>query len=253
MIHDTFDPASAPLITPQLFFGEREKQGDVCLASFSCHVRDRVLETFRPEVVAQSGTANGKIDVLRFTVQGKPILFYLSPIGSAVAGTVMQEVQWLTKAADFVFFGSCGVLRPDLCRGKIIVPTEAYRDEGMSYHYAEKSDWIPLSHAGKVGAFLRGRALPYIAGRVWTTDAIYRETADKAAARRADGCLCVEMEAAGLEAVARYLGVRYHAFLFGGDVMAENRDWERGDLGGDAEKERQCSLLDVALEYALSL
>ena len=61
------------------------------------------------------------------------------------------------------------------------------------------------------------------------------------------------MEAAGLEAVARCLGVRYHAFLFGGDVMAENCDWERGDLGGDAEKERQCSLLDVALEYALSL
>jgi len=253
MINDTFDPTSAPLLTPEIFFGKKEKQGDVCLASFSRHVLDRVVERYHPDVVAQSGTANGRIDILRLPVGEKQILFYMSPIGSAVAGTVMEEVRWLTGASDFVFFGSCGVLRPDLCAGKIIVPTEAQRDEGMSYHYAEKSEWIALSNAASVEAYLKERGLPCVSGRVWTTDAIYRETAAKAAARRADGCLCVEMEAAGLEAVARYLGVRYHAFLFGGDILAENRDWERGHLGGDAEKERQCSLWDVALEYALSL
>lgn len=36
-----------------------------------------------------------------------------------------------------------------------------------------------------------------VAGRTWTTDAVYRETSGKAEKLRKEGCIAVEMELAG--------------------------------------------------------
>ena len=43
---------------------------------------------------------------------------------------------------------------------------------------------------------------PVVVGDSWTTDAPYRETATALAAAEAEGVLCVEMEAAALDAYA---------------------------------------------------
>jgi purine-nucleoside phosphorylase len=39
-------------------------------------------------------------------------------------------------------------------------------------------------------------------GKTWTTDAPYRETTGKIEARKKEGCLIVDMEAAGMMAAA---------------------------------------------------
>lgn len=253
MITDDFDKESLPLFSPEQFYGRREKIADVCLVTFSFHVRDAVTAG-GAEVVAQVGTANGKIDIWSLgspAPGGRPLLFFMSPIGANIAGTILHEVHVLTGATKFVYFGSCGVLQQEQCRAKVIVPTEAYRDEGFSYHYLEKSDWVTLTHAPEVAVFLAQNNIPYVMGRCWTTDAIYRETACKVARRREQGCLCVEMEAAGLEAVCRHLGLSYYGMLFGGDVLAET--WSRGDLGGEREKGKQTDLCAVARAFAETL
>jgi len=54
-------------------------------------------------------------------------------------------------------------------------------------------------------------------GKTWTTDAPYRETATKVSARRQEGCLVVEMEAAGFMGVAEYRRVCLGQVLYGGD------------------------------------
>ena len=93
--------------------------------------------------------------------------------------------------------------------------------------------------------------VPYLAGRNWTTDAIYRETVDRIARHRADGCISVEMEAAGLEAVADAVGAELYTFFFGGDILGER--WEIGNIGGEREKKQQESLFDLALDFAKTL
>ena len=60
---------------------------------------------------------------------------------------------------------------------------------------------------------------PYVEGRVWTTDALYRETRGQVEQRKQEGCLAVEMELAGLQAVCDYHGFELYDFLVTGDVV----------------------------------
>ena len=78
---------------------------------------------------------------------------------------------------------------------------------------------------------LERHAVPYVVGKTWTTDAIYRETPAKVQRRRAEGCITVEMEAAAFFAVARFRGVIFGQLLYGGDDVSgevwDSRDWHK--------------------------
>jgi uridine phosphorylase len=93
----------------------------------------------------------------------------------------------------------CGSLSNELTSGKFIVPTESYRDEGFSYHYQKPSDYIKITNSEEVSRQFDVLSIPYVNGRTWTTDAIYRETEGNVARRKSDGCISVEMESAGLQ------------------------------------------------------
>ena len=82
-----------------------------------------------------------------------------------------------------------------------MVPTEAYRDEGTSYHYAPASDYITVKNSEKVAEFMELAGLPYVKGKTWTTDAVYRETRGNFDKRKNDGCISVEMECAAIQAI----------------------------------------------------
>lgn len=250
-ILDTYDPHSRPLFTPEHIYGKREKLADVCIVTFHHKVLEKVLAAYAPSVAARAFTANGPIPVYLLEAEGQRLLFYMSPIGAPAAGAILHEAAVLTGAKKFIVFGSCGVLAPELCAGKVIVPTEACRDEGLSYHFAPSADYIRMKGSGTVAEQLSACGIPHVLGRTWTTDAVYRETANLIARRRAEGCLCVEMEAAGLQAVADAIGAELFSFFFGGDILGEV--WDKGNLGGEAEKARQHGLLDIALGLAARL
>ena len=71
------------------------------------------------------------------------------------------------------------------------------------------------------------------------------------ARHRKDGCISVEMEAAGLQAVADYMGAELYIFFFGGDILGES--WDIGNMGGEKEKERQHGLFDIAMGFAAKI
>lgn len=250
-ILNSFDPDSKPLFTPEQLYGTGEQIAEVCIVSFHHKVLERVLAEYHPAAAARAFTANGPVELYLLELDGRPTLFYMSPIGAPAAGAILQEVRALTGAEKCIVFGSCGVLAPEKCAGKIIVPTESCRDEGLSYHYAPGAAYMEMKNSGVVAQYLRSCGVPFAAGRNWTTDAIYRETENNIARRKAEGCISVEMEAAGLQAVADYLGVELYTFFFGGDILGES--WDMGDLGGEREKVRQHGLLDLALGLAAAL
>ena len=65
-------------------------------------------------------------------------------------------------------------------------------------------------------------------GKTWTTDSYYRETRNNFEKRRADGCISVEMECAGVQAMCDFRGLELYPFFTGGDLL-DAPEWdERG-------------------------
>lgn len=250
-IIESFDNKSKPLIDLSAFF-EPKHIADTCIVTFSIHVKEMILEKYRCEIVGCTKTANGDIDIYMFEANGKKVLFYMSPIGSAVAACTMHEVHYYSGAEKFIVYGSCGILDNEKCSGKLIVPTAAYRDEGLSYHYMEPSDYIEIKNAERVASILKKHGYPYVCGKTWTTDGIYMETVNKANARRKEGCLTVEMESAGLQAMCNFHGYELFVFFFGADLLSED-SWDKGKLGGEKEFDIQKETFNVALDMALNV
>ena len=251
-IINSFDDKSKALIDPGQFFKEPKMIADICIVTFSWHVRDMVLEKYENELVGYSSTANGHTDIYLLKVKDMNLLFYMSPIGAPTAAAVMHEVHYIAGASKFIIYGSSGILDSEKCKGKLIVPTASYRDEGLSYHYMEASDYVDIKNAEKLAEIFDKLKYPYVMGKNWTTDAIYMETVNKAEARRQDGCITVEMEAAGLQAMCNYYGYELYPFFFGADLL-EGDSWDMASLGNEVEYDIQKKTFDVAVGIAENL
>ncbi len=219
MIVDSFDNNTEPIISPASFFGAQQHYCDIAIATFSREIYPEVLTMFPNEKVGEIKAANLIKPIHLLDVSGMKIAFYLSEIGSALASTDVIEINWKTGAKHFVYFGSAGALDQDKTAGKYVIPTESYRDEGMSYHYAPPADYIKIRNADRLARMFSEKGHPYVEGRVWTTDALYRETRGQVEKRKQEGCLAVEMELAGLQAVCDYHGFELYDFLVTGDVV----------------------------------
>lgn len=91
------------------------------------------------------------------------------------------------------------------------------------------SDYIAIENASKVADIFASCNIPYVEGRVWTTDAIFRETKNLFQKRRAEGCIAVEMELAGVQAVCTFHTLELYNFLMTGDIL-DQPDYEVGEL-----------------------
>lgn len=78
------------------------------------------------------------------------------------------------------------------------------------------------------------------------TDAIYRETKAKFEARKSEGCIAVEMELAGVQAVCDYYVWNLYDFLVTRDVL----DKAVYDISGLANANHNMDKLYIAIEIA---
>lgn len=224
MITDSYDGKTPSITTREAIYGPQGSLCDVCIVTFSKRILQTVLERYDSRKLAEITSCSGNIPVYGFDLNGTTVAFYLSGQGACLAGGNVEESNWLLGARHYILFGSAGALQPEATRGKLVVPTEAYRDEGMSYHYAPNSDYIAIRNATKVAAWLQEQGAPVVTGRCWTTDAFFRETKANFAKRVSEGCLAVEMELAGIQAVCDFYGLELYAFLQTGDVLGDSYD-----------------------------
>lgn len=103
---------------------------------------------------------------------------------------------------------SAGQLDPALAGPRFVAIEWALRGERTSHCSLppEESVDAPAGLAERAMAALRGAGEPVVEGTDWTTDAPFRETCTALAAARAARAVAVEMEAAGLYAVAEATG-----------------------------------------------
>ena len=243
IIHD-FDRETPSMIDMEAFYGPQRHLLDKCLILFSKEIHDHLLAEYDCDLVGRIGACNGSVPIYRFWLDGTPVAFYLSAIGSALASSFCYEVHWQTGATKFVMFGSCGSLDGEATRGRYIVPTAAYRGEGASYYYAPAADYIGIQNADRVAAIFDEMDAPYVRGWVWTTDSMLRETVGLVRRRKAEGCLAVEMELAGVQALCDFYGLELYDFLEAGDVLAESGY----DAAGLQSANHHLGKLSLALE-----
>ena len=162
--------------------------------------------------------------------------FFHPGVGAALSAALLEEVIAF-GCNKFIACGGCGVLKEEVAVGHLIVVSSAVRDEGVSYHYLPPAREVQPNALAvqSLVSVLDEQGVPYLTGNTWTTDAPYRETRARIKRRRAEGCLAVEMEAAGMMAVAQFRKVPLAQVLYAGDDLSgsewDNRDWQsRSDV-----------------------
>lgn len=120
-------------------------------------------------------------------------------IGGPYAVLIAEQLQ-ASGAKLIVGLTSAGRVSSDLPLPCLVVATSAIRDEGTSYHYlppgrevACASPVVPLLKRELVTTGWAVRS-----GKVWTTDAPYRETTAQLKKWAGEGVLAVEMQTASL-------------------------------------------------------
>src|SRR5438552_12673879 len=117
-------------------------------------------------------------------------------IGGPYAVLIAEQLQ-AAGAKLIIGLTSAGRVSPDLPLPCLVVATSAIRDEGTSYHYlppdsevACKSRVVPLLERELIGTGWAVRS-----GKVWTTDAPYRETKVQLNECARQDVLAVELQA----------------------------------------------------------
>ena len=252
MIIHSYDPHTQPVFGPEHLYPDAGDMLDILIVTFSKTVRDHALAHYTCEQEALLPGLNGDNPIYRLTGEERRVGFIMSPITAAHCGMTVEEAARVTGARHFVLFGSCGALDAELTEGRLIVPTHSYRDEGYSYHYAPPEDYIAVKNAPLVAAQLEALGIPHVLGHAWTTDAIFRETRGHVDKRRAEGCIAVDMECAGLQAMCDWRGYQYYTFFYTGDLL-DAPSWEQRILANELEKDHQLLNFQVALEIARRL
>ena len=249
MIIDCYDAETEPIISLKDFYGEQKHIVDICLIIFSKEIHTHLLHTYVCEEVAHFNACNGSIPIYKMNYKGTDVAFYLTAIGSAMASCLCCEANWLIGATKFIMFGSCGSLDREKTEGRFVLPTESYRGEGCSYYFAKPADYIEIKNSRKLATIFAQMGVPYVLGKVWTTDSMIRETAGLVAKRKAEGCIAVEMEVAGVQSVCDFYNFELYDFLEAGDVLSSSGY----EAEGLAEANHSLGKLYIALEIALQV
>lgn len=215
-----FDETKTAKFSPQDFSKTPKNLPERCALVFSSASVTEIAEKYHAEQVGSFYNCTCNIPVYVLDYEGTKIALTAGFLGSAGAAAQMEELI-AGGVKKIVACGSCGVLTPQQF-GALVIPTSAVRDEGASFHYAPPSYEIEADKetAKKIAETLQELGLPHVFGKTWTSDAIYRETEEKIALRRGEGCITVEMECSAMIAVSQFRGVKFGQILFCGDDLS---------------------------------
>jgi len=224
-----FDPSREAIIEPGKTIEPIADLPEHCVICFFHDVIAHFVEQGLVEEVRSLNSEMGQHPVYRLSLDGHAVTLFHPGVGAPLAAGMLEGVIAL-GGRKFIACGSAGVLNRELAMGHLVVPTSAVRDEGTSYHYLPPSREVSPSPTAvaAIEAVLKQHQVDYVLAKTWTTDAFYRETKDKIALRRSEGCVTVEMEAATMFAIAQFRGVQIGQILYSGDNL-DGEEWDHRD------------------------
>ena len=152
------------------------------------------------------------------------------PIVGAPYAVMVLETLIAWGARRFIFWGWSGAISREVGIGDIIVPSAAIIDEGTSLHYGAQLGSISRPADSVTELIVEGlvhQGCAFHRGSIWTTDGIFRETAEKVKAFQSRGALAVEMELSALFTAACFRQVELGGLLVVSDELSTYR-WRPG-------------------------
>ena len=249
MILEQFDDNKVAVLNPWNIISKLEGMPKTIVSFFEHKLFNLFVETYKPEIIGEIGCATQRFPIYKTVVDGQELAVIQASVGAPACVSFFEELVVL-GVENILLFGSCGSL-VDFKEGSVIVPHTAVRDEGTSYHYAPPSDEIELDKnlVNKLCKFFDSKNVKYEYGKTWTTDAFYRETRNKVEKRKEAGCICVEMECAGMTAFAKFRGINFVTFFYTGDSLA-GEEWNEGILSHTVLRGKD-TLIPLSLEAAI--
>ncbi len=248
MITNAFDALSPAKLNP--FINPEALKVDACIITFSYMIEKFVLDTYDCKKIGESKSVTGNTPIYLINFKGKKFAFFKSFVGAPAAAASIEDTRSVFSTDKYILFGGCGCLDREIARGKVMIPTAAYRDEGTSYHYAPPSDYIDIPNAGVVADFMNENEIAFVLGKTWTTDAIFRETENNISKRKAEGCISVEMECAGVQAVCAFRGLELYVFFTSGDLL-DSPKWDmRAKEGQIKDTQHDSGHFEIAIALA---
>jgi uridine phosphorylase len=244
--HDSSTPA---IIEPRRVYEKIDLPKHCVLCFFQDVIDDLVLNGGAREV-DRAVSEVGHHLTYEIDFNGQRLAVVHPRVGAAMAAAMLDRTI-ARGARKFIACGGAGVLDSKIAGGHSVVPNSAIRDEGTSYHYLPPAREV-APHPRALAAIektLKRNGIDYIVAKTWTTDGLFRETRARMLARRREGCLTVEMEAAAFFAVAQFRGVQFGQILYGGDDLAGD-DWDHRNWTRHQIRER---LFALAAEACLSM
>ena len=159
---------------------------------------------------------------------------------------ITTELLCAAGVETLVRVGSCGSLQEDVKLGDVVIVTGAVRGDGASPRYVPE-DFETVSHPRVVEALTRAAEsldVPVHHGRVFTTDALFRETPELLASLEQQGMAAIDM------VTAAFLTVAQVKRAGAGAVLAVSDECVTGKLGfhGPSFREAEQRAMRIALK-----
>jgi len=149
-------------------------------------------------------------------------------IGAPMAGAIIEKVI-ACGGKKILMVSCCGSLSRELKTGDFFIPLSGVSEEGTSQHYL-KGNGIPMPDK-KILEVLENtftaEGLNTKKGRIWTTDAPYRETEEKVKNFTKDGVIAVDMEFTALCSIADFRKVSFASLMVVSDELFDYK-WNPG-------------------------
>ncbi len=222
-LNPTFDAIVNPVITKNT-----PDPGEVAVLVSS--VSD--LQPLKRDMAAGSKVMERKLFMGRHYLGtcGATRVSLVGPVMGAPYAVALLDTLVAWGVHKILFLGWCGSISPRVDIGDIIVPEQAFIDEGTSGHYGPVRG-VARCPQGSLPAQLI-TALEHASrsthrGAVWTTDAIYRETEEQVRRFQEKGALAVEMEVSALFSAARFRRIEIGCVLVTSDRL-HDLVWQPG-------------------------
>lgn len=251
------DPGEPPVFLPgNLLEAARRRKGlppmkapDGCLLDFDGELVDHLVAEGR--AVAEPAWPCFHTRLFRWSAEGAEYGVIGGTVGAPFAVLVAEELFALGCRA-LVGISSAGLIAPELSPPFFLLIEKALRDEGTSFHYLPAGRFSAASPPllEVVARRMAETGIPFHRGASWTTDAPFRETDTLIRARRREGVVSVEMEAAALLALGAAVRKPVVCLAHVTNAMAtRGDDFEKG---GDPGLEASLSVCALALRAAVA-
>jgi len=219
-----------------------------CVFAFLGEYIDEYAIHAKASKVSEFLSTTKRYPVYVTSYKGEEVVLCQAPVGAAASAQILD---WLIGygVREIISAGSCGAL-DRFAEGTFLVPYKALRDEGASYHYAPPSRFMEIGEKARraIEETVTEHGMKYEEVITWSTDGFFRETKEKVAYRKSEGCSVVEMECSALAACAAFRGATFGMILYTADSLADVDKYDERNWGGNAYEYALTLCLDAVLK-----